>query len=100
MIISIPTDDDWTGGLQVIECAFHLEKEVNQSLLDLHELVTEKGNTHLCDFLKHNFLYLLMEMVNESSNYMTQLCRMGTSKNHMDEYLVGKHSLVYSTKEY
>ncbi|EMP30212.1 Ferritin heavy chain [Chelonia mydas] len=35
-----------------MECALHLEKNVNQSLLDLHKLATDKNDPHLCDFIK------------------------------------------------
>lgn len=30
-----------------MECALHLEKSVNQSLLDLHKLATEKNDPHV-----------------------------------------------------
>ncbi|CAM4638053.1 unnamed protein product [Lepidochelys kempii] len=33
-----------------MECALHLEKNVNQSLLDLHKLANDKNDPHLCDF--------------------------------------------------
>uniref|UniRef100_A0A8C9J8Q1 Ferritin n=1 Tax=Panthera tigris altaica TaxID=74533 RepID=A0A8C9J8Q1_PANTA len=33
-----PDRDNWENGLNAMECAFHLEKSLNQSLLDLHQL--------------------------------------------------------------
>ena len=30
-----------------MECALHLEKSVNQSLLELHKLATEKNDPHV-----------------------------------------------------
>lgn len=30
-----------------MECALHLEKSVNQSLLDLHKLATDKNDPHV-----------------------------------------------------
>nr|XP_048703699.1 ferritin heavy chain-like [Caretta caretta] len=36
--IKKPDRDDWENGLTAMECALHLEKNVNQSLLDLHKL--------------------------------------------------------------
>ncbi|CAM2096067.1 unnamed protein product [Caretta caretta] len=48
--IKKPDRDDWENGLTAMECALHLEKNVNQSLLDLHKLATDKNDSHLCDF--------------------------------------------------
>ncbi|XP_038259602.1 ferritin heavy chain-like [Dermochelys coriacea] len=48
--IKKPDCDVWENGLTAMECALHLEKNVNQSLLDLHKLVTDKNDPHLCDF--------------------------------------------------
>ncbi|XP_074814486.1 ferritin heavy chain-like [Natator depressus] len=47
--IKKPDRDDWENGLTAVECALHLEKNVNQSLLDLHKLATDKNDPHLCD---------------------------------------------------
>ncbi|XP_039079026.1 ferritin heavy chain-like [Hyaena hyaena] len=52
-----PDRDDWESGLNAMECAFHLEKTVNQSLLNLHQLATDKKDAHLCCFLESNYLY-------------------------------------------
>ncbi|XP_073197345.1 anaphase-promoting complex subunit 10 isoform X2 [Lepidochelys kempii] len=50
--IKKPDRDDWEYGLTAMECALHLEKNVNQSLLDLHKLATDKNDPHLCDFIE------------------------------------------------
>uniref|UniRef100_A0A8C8Y1V1 Ferritin n=1 Tax=Panthera leo TaxID=9689 RepID=A0A8C8Y1V1_PANLE len=42
-----PNRDNWENGLNAMECAFHLEKSLNQSLLDLHQLATDKNDAHL-----------------------------------------------------
>ncbi|CAM2117197.1 unnamed protein product [Caretta caretta] len=47
--IKKPDRDDWENGLTAMEGALHLEKNVNQSLLDLHKLATDKNDPHLCD---------------------------------------------------
>lgn len=33
-----------------MECALHLEKNVNQSLLELHKLATEKNDPHVSGY--------------------------------------------------
>ncbi|CAM5127707.1 unnamed protein product [Eretmochelys imbricata] len=47
--IKKPDRDDWENGLTAMASALHLEKNVNQSLLDLHKLATDKNDPHLCD---------------------------------------------------
>ncbi|CAM4570365.1 unnamed protein product [Lepidochelys olivacea] len=54
--IKKPDCDDWENGLTAMECALHLEKNVNQSLLDLHKLATDKNDPHLCDFIETHYL--------------------------------------------
>ncbi|KAM6186226.1 ferritin heavy chain-like [Rhynchocyon petersi] len=54
--IKKPDRDDWESGLNAMECALHLEKSVNQSLLELHKLATDKNDAHLCDFIETHYL--------------------------------------------
>nr|XP_004670699.1 ferritin heavy polypeptide-like 17 [Jaculus jaculus] len=97
--ISRPDRDDWHGGFQAMECAFHLEKTINQSLLDLHHLATEKGNGHLCDFLKCYCLHQQVEIIKEMGSYLTNLRQMGAPEDRMAEYLFDKLTLAENTKE-
>ncbi|CAM5167462.1 unnamed protein product [Eretmochelys imbricata] len=55
--IKKPNRDDWENGLTAMECALHLEKNVNQSLLDLNKLATDKNDPHLCDFIETHSSY-------------------------------------------
>ncbi|KFO35540.1 Ferritin heavy chain [Fukomys damarensis] len=48
--IKKPDHDNLEDGLNVIEYALHLEKSVNQALLELHKLDTDKNGLHVCDF--------------------------------------------------
>nr|KAF6452378.1 ferritin heavy chain 1 [Molossus molossus] len=43
-----PDRDDWENELNAMECALHLEKSVNQSLLDLHKLAHLTKMTLTC----------------------------------------------------
>uniref|UniRef100_A0A8C5WDB1 Ferritin n=1 Tax=Leptobrachium leishanense TaxID=445787 RepID=A0A8C5WDB1_9ANUR len=51
-----PERDEWGNGLEALDCALQLEKNVNQSLLDLHKLSTDRNDPHLCDFLESHYL--------------------------------------------
>ena len=54
--IKKPDCEDWENGLNAMECALHLEKNVNQSLLELHKMATDKNDPHLCDFIETHYL--------------------------------------------
>uniref|UniRef100_A0A2K5R2T6 Ferritin n=1 Tax=Cebus imitator TaxID=2715852 RepID=A0A2K5R2T6_CEBIM len=81
--IKKPDHDDWESGLNAMECALHLEKNVNQSLLELHKLATDKNDPHLCDFIETHYL-------NE---------QMGAPQSGLAEYLFDKHTLGDSDNE-
>ncbi|EMP27167.1 LON peptidase N-terminal domain and RING finger protein 2, partial [Chelonia mydas] len=59
--IKKPDRDDLENGLTAMECPLHLEKNVNQSLLDLHKLATDKNDPHLCDFIE-NFRLICLQV--------------------------------------
>lgn len=44
-----PDRDEWGSGLEALECALQLEKNVNQSLLDLHKVSTDRNDPHVSD---------------------------------------------------
>lgn len=78
---------DWLDGLMAMECAFHLEKTINQSLLQLYSLANNKGDLYLCNFLKCHFLPQQVEILKEMGGYMTNLHRLGAPENQNAEKL-------------
>uniref|UniRef100_A0A8C6W7K3 Ferritin n=1 Tax=Nannospalax galili TaxID=1026970 RepID=A0A8C6W7K3_NANGA len=78
--IKKPDRDDWESRLNAMECVLHLEKSVNQSLLELHKLATDKNDSHLCDFIEAHYL-------NEQVKSIKEL-----------EYLFDKHTLGHDNK--
>ncbi len=42
-----PDRDVWDNGLAAMQCALQLEKKVNQALLDLHKVASQKGDPHV-----------------------------------------------------
>uniref|UniRef100_A0A8C0PND4 Ferritin n=2 Tax=Canis lupus familiaris TaxID=9615 RepID=A0A8C0PND4_CANLF len=91
--IKKPDRDDWENGLSTMECALHLEKSVNQSLLELHKLATDKNDLHLCDFIETNYLNEQVKSIKELGDHVTNLCKMGAPESGMAEYLFDKHTL-------
>nr|XP_020140828.1 ferritin heavy polypeptide-like 17 [Microcebus murinus] len=94
-----PDHDDWDGGLQAMEHAFHLEKSVNQSLLELHQLAIDKGDPQLCDFLESHYLHDQVETIKELGGYLTNLRKMGAPDAGLAECLFDKLTLGGRDKE-
>nr|XP_058897880.1 ferritin heavy chain-like [Kogia breviceps] len=97
--IKKPDRDDWANGLNAMECALHLENSVNQSLLELHKLATEKNDPHLCDFIETHYLTEQVKSIKELGDHVTNLSMMGAPESGMAQYLFDKHTLGNSDNE-
>ncbi|MBH0219585.1 hypothetical protein GH793_15465, partial [Listeria monocytogenes] len=91
--IKKPERDEWGSGLEAMQCALQLEKTVNQALLDLHKLSSDKGDPHLCDFLESHYLNEQVEAIKKLGDHVTNLTKMDAANNRMAEYLFDKHTL-------
>ena len=91
--IKKPDHDDWENGLNAMECAPCLERSVNQSLLELHKLATEKNDPHLCDFMETHYLNKQVEAIKELGDHKTSLRKIWAPGSGMAEYLFDKHTL-------
>ncbi|KAL0595794.1 Ferritin heavy chain [Plecturocebus cupreus] len=94
-----PYHDDWESRLSVMECALHLEKNVNQSLLELHKVATDKNDPHLCDFIETCYLNEQVKFIKELGDHVTNLHKMGAPQSGLAEYLFDKHTLGDSGNE-
>uniref|UniRef100_A0A3Q0RPJ2 Ferritin n=1 Tax=Amphilophus citrinellus TaxID=61819 RepID=A0A3Q0RPJ2_AMPCI len=83
----------WGSGLEAMQCALQLEKNVNQALLDLHKLASEHNDPHLCDFLESHYLDEQVKAIKKLGDHITNLTRMDAHNNKMAEYLFDKHTL-------
>ncbi|XP_060632216.2 ferritin heavy chain A-like [Anolis sagrei] len=95
--IKKPEKDGWGNALDALQSALALEKEVNQALLDLHKLATEKGDPHLCDFLESEFLEEQVKAIKQLGNHLTNLKRLGLPQNGLGEYLFDRLTLKKSS---
>ncbi|XP_037111993.1 ferritin, middle subunit-like [Syngnathus acus] len=91
--IKKPARDEWESGLEAMQCALKLEKNVNQALLELHKLASDHVDPHLCDFLESHYLNEQVEAIKKLGDYITNLSRMDAGNNKMAEYLFDKHTL-------
>ncbi|XP_007889758.2 ferritin heavy chain B [Callorhinchus milii] len=94
--IQKPEQDEWGNGLEAMQKALQLEKNINQSLLDLHKLAMEKNDPNLCDFLETYYLVGKVERIKEIGDHITNLKRLNVPENGMGEYLFEKHTLKKS----
>lgn len=88
--IQKPEKDEWGTGLEAMQGALALEKNVNQSLLDLHSLSDSHNDPQFSDFIEANYLTEQVEAIKELSDYVTQLKRCGPG---LGEYLFDKETL-------
>ncbi|XP_065133539.1 ferritin, middle subunit-like [Paramisgurnus dabryanus] len=91
--IKKPERDAWGNGLIAMQCALQLEKNVNQALLDLHKVATEKKDPHLCDFLETHYLDEHVETIKKLGDHITNLSKMDAGNSRVAEYLFDKETL-------
>lgn len=72
-----PAKDEWGTGLEALETALALEKNVNQSLLDLHAVAGQHNDAHLCDFIESEYLDEQVESIKQLADMITRLKRAG-----------------------
>lgn len=75
--INKPSVGSWDKVIDAVEAALALEKEVNQSLLDMHGSASKNGDAHLCDFLETHFLEEQVKASKELSDMITRMKRAG-----------------------
>jgi len=92
--VNKPSLDDWGSGIDAMQAALHLEKTVNQSLLDLHKLASNNNDTQFCDFLENHFLGEQVESIKQFADYVTNLKRVGSG---LGEYMFDKETLKGAT---
>jgi ferritin heavy chain len=75
--IDKPPKDEWGTGLDGLQAALELEKSVNQSLLDLHKVASNRNDPQMCDFLESEFLEEQVESIKKFGDYITSAKRAG-----------------------
>uniref|UniRef100_A0A1W7RAJ3 Ferritin n=1 Tax=Hadrurus spadix TaxID=141984 RepID=A0A1W7RAJ3_9SCOR len=88
--IKRPESDEWGCGLDAMQTALALEKDVNSALLELHKLATDKVDPQLCDFLETHYLTEQVESIKELADYITNLKRVGQG---LGEYMFDHETL-------
>ena len=68
---------EWKTPMNILETALKYEKEVNQSLLNLHKIAAENEDPALEDFIESEFLEEQVKDIREIADMITQLARCG-----------------------
>jgi len=85
--IKKPESDEWGTGLDAMKAALAFEKQVNQSLLDLHQISCKHGDAHLEEFLEDTFLEEQVTSIKQLADHITKLTRAGAG---VGEFLYDK----------
>ena len=56
---------------------YNWKKSVNQSLLDLHKLATEKNDPHWCDFIETHYLHEQVKSIRGWGDRVASSCSWG-----------------------
>ncbi|XP_036696274.1 transmembrane gamma-carboxyglutamic acid protein 1 isoform X1 [Balaenoptera musculus] len=94
-----PVSDEWKSGLKAMWYTLCLEKLVNRSLLDLHQLATDKSDPHLRLFLATHYLGQQVTFIRELEGHVTTLSMMGAPDADLAGYLFDKLTLGDSDKK-
>ncbi len=85
--VSKPEKDEWGTAIDALQIALNLEKEVNQSLLNLHGLGSTNTDPHLCDFLETEYLQEQVKSIKYLSELITKCKRAGPG---LGEYMIDR----------
>ncbi|XP_034879460.1 ferritin light chain-like [Mirounga leonina] len=88
-----PSHDKWGKALDAMETAVVLEKNLNEALLDLHDLASTHADAHVCDFLESHFLGEEVKTIKKMGDHLTNLRRLSCPQAGLGEYLFERLTL-------
>ncbi|XP_020285577.1 soma ferritin isoform X2 [Pseudomyrmex gracilis] len=77
MDIQAPPKSIWNSAKEAMTEALKLERNVNQKLLELHDIATTHNDANLMDFLETEFLQEQVDAIKEIADHVTNLERVG-----------------------
>lgn len=75
--IQVPSRFDFTTGLEAMQAALQLERDVNDNLLKLHAVADKHEDPHLTDFISE-FLDEQVKSIKLINNHIANLRRVGS----------------------
>jgi len=86
--IAAPSLQEWGTGLDALQAALDLEKQVNQSLLELHATAGCNNDPHLSKLLEDEYLEEQVDSIKKLGDMITRLKRAGPTG--LGEYIFDK----------
>ncbi|XP_065772781.1 ferritin heavy chain-like [Muntiacus reevesi] len=94
-----PESQEWESGRQAMQDTLQLEKCVNQSLLDLHQLAIESCDADLCHFLETSYLDQQVKFIKELQDHVSNLSNVESAEGSLADDVFDKLTLGHSNKE-
>lgn len=79
-----PERDAWGSALEAMQAALEMEKNINQTLINLHDLAEKHGDAQLCDWVEDHFLKESVESIKKMAHHITNLKRCSSG---LGEYM-------------
>lgn len=73
--------------LESFICALNLEKEVNESLINLHHIADQEKDPQFCDYLEGNYLNEQVDSISKISKHISIIERFGKDQHGIWNYL-------------
>jgi ferritin len=77
----------YESALSAMELALQLERDLNESMSNLHSMAAQAGDAQCKDFLDDNHLCEQTQAIKEMSDHVTQLKRVVASHGALGEYM-------------
>ena len=90
-----PSQDEWGKTQDTMEAALLVEKNLNQAILDLHDLGSAPADPHICDFLENHFLEEEVKLIKKMGDPLTNLCRLAGPQAGLGDYLFERLTLKH-----
>ncbi|CAL4093304.1 unnamed protein product [Meganyctiphanes norvegica] len=77
--IDAPSQQDWENPLEALQTVIDLEKQNNQSILQLHALGIAKSDAHIRHFLDNEYVLQNVDTIQRLGNLVTRVKRVGAT---------------------
>lgn len=75
--IKTPPRQEWGNAEEAFQVALQLERDVNESLLNVHAIASSHKDANLCDFLETEYLQEQVDSIKSIGDLLTNVRRVG-----------------------
>jgi len=77
-----PQCDYWNCPVEALQASLDLEKNINQTFLDLQKLSERHEDAQMCDWVVQHFIPESVERIEKISSHVTNMKRVGPGLGH------------------